>query len=110
MIQAGLDNRAPHEALREWKRVVRMGGSLSISMPTEGRLTWNSGRHLTTWRLFRKKGLDHDYFIARKHINACHRLVVLIERYFSRGKARWFPLGVPSMHLNLICNFTMVNE
>ncbi|MBF0294462.1 MAG: class I SAM-dependent methyltransferase [Magnetococcales bacterium] len=97
----------PFRALKEWTRVLKPGGILSIAIPTEGGIAWNLGRHLTTRRTFMKKGFDWDYIIARDHVNACSQLLAFIRHYFSDRKESWFPLGVPSHHLNLICAITI---
>lgn len=100
----------PHEALLEWKRVVKPGGIISISIPAEGGIPWNLGRYFTTRRFFTKKGLNLDYIIAREHINACYRLVALINYYFKQKDVFWFPLNIASPHLSLIYNCNIINE
>lgn len=99
----------PHLALKEWKRVVKKGGILSIAIPTEGGLFWNTGRFFSTRRSFKKLGLNLDYIIAREHINACYRLRYLINYYFPEKKEAWFPCFVPTTHLNLIYTCTIKN-
>lgn len=98
----------PHLILKEWKRVVKKGGVISIAIPAEGGIAWNLGRFLTTRRYFRNKGLDLDYIISREHINACYRLVNFINHYFSDKQRTWFPFRVPLTHVNLLyaCNVT----
>jgi SAM-dependent methyltransferase len=96
----------PHRVLDEWKRVVRPGGTVSIAIPAEGGIPWNLGRYLTTRRYMKRFGLDLDYIIAREHINACYRLVSLIRHAFSDIDQVWYPMRVPTPHLNLVyaCN------
>ena len=72
----------PHLALKEWRRVVKNKGIISIALPIEGGLAWNTGRHLKTRRFFKKNGLDYDLIIAREHINAFYKLKYLINYYF----------------------------
>ena len=100
----------PHIALREWKRVVKDGGTISIMIPTEGGIAWNLGRYLTTRRYFQKKGLDLDYIISREHINACYRLVAFIRHYYKHRKDHWWPLGIPTSHINLIYCTHIINR
>jgi SAM-dependent methyltransferase len=92
----------PHQALQEWARVLRNGGILSIVLPTEGGLWWNIGRYLTTRRSYGKLGFDYDYIQAREHVSACYRLVAILRHYFPQMKEIWYPLHVPSTHLNLL--------
>lgn len=92
----------PHRVLSEWKRVVKPGGDISIAIPAEGGIAWNLGRHLTTRRDFARHGLDLDYIISREHINACYRLHALIKHTFPNRRERWFPLMVPTPHINLV--------
>jgi phosphatidylethanolamine/phosphatidyl-N-methylethanolamine N-methyltransferase len=99
----------PHLVLKEWRRVLRPGATLSLAIPTEGGWAWNLGRYLTTRRYFRRKGLDLDYIIAREHINACYRLVSLIRHYFPKREESWFPMRAPLPDVNLIyaCNIVL---
>ena len=100
----------PHQALREWRRVTKPGGNISIAIPTEGGIAWNLGRHLTTRRYFRKKGLNLDYIIAREHINTCYRIRAFLNYYFKNKKEKWFPSGIPTAHFNLIYCCSIINN
>lgn len=99
----------PHVAIKEWMRVVRPGGVISIAIPTEGGIAWNLGRFLTTRRQFRRMGLDLDYIISREHINACYRLVHLIDFYLTRKTTCWFPAHIPWPDVNLIYGCNAIN-
>ena len=92
----------PHRVLREWGRVVKPGGVISIAIPAEGGVAWRLGRWLTTRRSFAKEGLDLDYIIAREHINTCYNLAALIRHIFPDHRVHWFPSLIPVTDLNLV--------
>lgn len=96
----------PHEVLREWARVVKPGGVLSILLPSDPGFAWRLGRRLGPRKNAEKAGIAYDYWMAREHINPINGLVSLIEYYFEERNGRWWPFGVPSMDLNLfyVCN------
>lgn len=99
----------PHEVLKEWKRVVKPGGNISIAIPAEGGVAWRLGRWMTTRRSFAKHGLDLDYIIAREHINSAYNLISLINYYFPKRKECWYPMRLPLLDINLVyaCSVTV---
>jgi phosphatidylethanolamine/phosphatidyl-N-methylethanolamine N-methyltransferase len=92
----------PHRVLKEWRRVVKSGGVMSIAIPLDGGIAWRLGRYLTTRRSFAREGLDLDYIIAREHINPAYNLIALIRRYFPKRREWWYPFGVHLVDVNLV--------
>ena len=92
----------PHLVLREWMRVLKTGGTLSLVLPCDPGVAWRLGRAVGARDKFVKAGIAYDYWMAREHINAINNLVAFVRFYFA-GDVResWQPLRVPSMDLNL---------
>ena len=95
----------PHEVIREWHRVLKPGGTMSILIPTDPGVAWRLGRALGSRRAVERMNLPYDYFMALEHVNPVNNLVALLEFYFPAAKTRWWPLRVASMDLNLFYAF-----
>ncbi len=91
----------PWEVLREWHRVVKPGGVISLILPRDPGLGWRLGRQLVARGKFVKAGMEYDYWMAREHINPINNLVALLRYYFPERQESWAPLRIPSMDLNL---------
>lgn len=98
----------PHLVLKEWFRVLKHGGVLSILIPTDPGLAWRLGRHLGPRRSAVAQGIAYDYIMAREHVNSCNNLIALLRHYFPGAKESWWPLLVPSIDLNLFFTFHAV--
>jgi phosphatidylethanolamine/phosphatidyl-N-methylethanolamine N-methyltransferase len=95
----------PHLALKEWYRVLRHGGVLSILIPTDPGIAWRLGRNLGPRKNAMAKGIAYDYVMAREHVNACNNLIAILRHYFSESKESWWPLRIPSIDINLFFSF-----
>lgn len=95
----------PHLVLKEWLRVLKHGGILSILIPTDPGLAWRLGRHLGPRRQAIEKGIAYDYIMAREHVNPSTNLIALLRHYFPHPKEAWWPIPVPSTDLNLFFAF-----
>lgn len=93
---------APHLALREWVRVVKPGGVLSLILPCDPGLAWRLGRYLGPRRKAEEAGLPYDYYMAREHINSIFSLHQILSYHFPRREITWWPLRIPAADLNLI--------
>lgn len=94
-----------HLALKEWCRVIRHGGTLSILIPTDPGLAWRLGRRLGPRRHAVTQGIAYDYIMAREHVNSCINLIAILRHYFPRAREAWWPLPIPSVDLNLFFAF-----
>ncbi|MCH9655944.1 MAG: class I SAM-dependent methyltransferase [Planctomycetes bacterium] len=96
----------PVDVLKEWNRVVRPGGLISIALPCDPGMLWRFGRHLGPRRNAKKLGLNYDYLQAAEHVNAINNLVVFMRHHFEFLTESWYPLLVPMPDLNLfyICH------
>jgi len=95
----------PHLAIKEWYRVLKHGGVLSILIPTDPGLAWRLGRHLGPRKNASTQGLAYDYIMAREHVNSCNNLIAFLRHYFPDAKEAWWPSPIPSIDLNLFFAF-----
>jgi len=91
----------PHKVLREWARVLKPGGVISLVLPCDPGALWRLGRYAIARNKFIKAGFNYDYWMARDHVNPINNLVSFIRYYFPDLSEQWFPCRVPSMDLNL---------
>ncbi|CAA9893013.1 Ubiquinone/menaquinone biosynthesis methyltransferase [Candidatus Methylobacter favarea] len=91
----------PHLALKEWRRVVKNRGVLSILIPTDPGIAWRLGRHLGPRKNALAQGIAYDYVMAREHVNSCNNLIALLRHYFPERTESWWPFPIPSIDLNL---------
>jgi phosphatidylethanolamine/phosphatidyl-N-methylethanolamine N-methyltransferase len=101
--------QAPHDVLREWVRVVKPGGTISLLLPCDPGIAWRLGRHFGVRKKFSSTGFEYDYFQSREHVNPINNLVSFIRFYFPNAQESWLPCRVPSMDINLfyVANITV---
>lgn len=96
----------PHLAIKEFKRVVKIGGTVSILIPTDPGIAWRLGQSLGPRKKALEAGIPYDYIMAREHVNSCVNLVRLCRYYFTQEKKeRWWPFKIPSIDANLFYIF-----
>jgi SAM-dependent methyltransferase len=95
-------------ALKEWFRVLKPGGVLSILIPTDPGLAWRLGRNLGPRKNAIKQGIAYDYVMAREHVNSCNNLIAILRHYFPKAEEAWWPTPIPSIDLNLFFAFHTV--
>lgn len=96
----------PVQVLKEWNRVVRPGGVISIVLPCDPGMLWRLGRSLGPRRNAKRLGIAYDYLQAAEHINSIFNLVVFIRHHFNDVSEQWYPARIPAPDLNLfyICH------
>ncbi|MCU0832478.1 MAG: class I SAM-dependent methyltransferase [Rhizobiaceae bacterium] len=101
----------PHKVLREWSRVVKPGGIISIALPCDPGFLWRFGRNFGPRRNNLANGNTHyDYWMAREHVNAIQNLWTMIDYYFPERREAWFPAMVKSFDMNLVFVTHLVNR
>lgn len=95
----------PHIAIKEWNRVLKPGGLLSILIPTDPSISWRLARNLGPRKNALKLGIPYDYIMAREHVNSCVNLLALLRHYFPNSTESWWPLPIASTDFNLFCAF-----
>jgi ubiquinone/menaquinone biosynthesis C-methylase UbiE len=99
----------PHKVLKEWARVVRPGGVITVLLPCDPGFAWRLGRMLGPRRNSEKLGVAYDYVMAREHVNPLNNLIAFLHHYFTAREEAWWPFRVPSMDANLfyVCHATV---
>ncbi len=101
----------PRGALRQWRRVVKPGGVISIFVPCDPGSLWRAGRSITTFRAARANGyssLEIRYINACDHRNHVGSIAAMIEGTFAADEvhARRYPFNwLPSWNANLFMTF-----
>lgn len=92
----------PH-ALEEIRRVMKPEGLFSAVVPCEGGRAYTLGRNFTSRRIFERKfGKNFDWIMAYDHINNVKEVLSEIRKKFSVERIDYFPMRLPSVHMNLI--------
>ena len=94
----------PEETLQEWRRILKLGGALTIYIPCEPGLALKTFRKLFTKRKAERMGYrGYDLFMARDHINSADKLCTLVAHVFrdDQYKLVFRPFPIKSWYLNL---------
>jgi ubiquinone/menaquinone biosynthesis C-methylase UbiE len=63
------------EAITEVKRVLNPSGLFFMTIPMEKDFLWNTGRTLSTQRIWHKKGINYKKFISIEHCNTTKEII-----------------------------------
>lgn len=102
----------PVNVLKEWNRVVRPGGIISIVLPCDPGMLWRLGRHFGPRRNAIKAGIAYNYLQAAEHVNSIFNLVVFIRFHFESVSEYWYPTRIPVPDLNLfyVCHLKVSSK
>ena len=90
-------------ALRQVARVLKPDGVFSVVIPCEGGQGYALGRRLTTKRTFeRRYQTSYDWLIGYDHCNTAREVMAELERHFDVQHRVYWPVKVPSVHLNVV--------
>ena len=94
----------PLKALRQWRTVVRPGGSITIFLSCDPGLLWRTGRRIGPRRKALKHGVEYDFLMALSHRNHVGSLVAILDTVFRHDviQRSGFPISfLGSWNLNL---------
>ncbi len=94
--------------LKEVARVLRPGGVFSVVIPCEGGFGYSLGRRFSSKRIFEKRyHTNYDWMISYDHVNTADEIIEELRRLFVIRSDTYYPLKVPSLHLNLVIGLTL---
>lgn len=92
----------PESVLKEWVRVIKPGGVLSLILPCDPGFLWQLGRNFGPRRKGIEAGLPYDYYMAVEHRNSIQNLEKIIDFHFPEKRVKYWPFRLKSSNLNLI--------
>jgi phosphatidylethanolamine/phosphatidyl-N-methylethanolamine N-methyltransferase len=91
----------PHEVIREWMRILKPGGVLTLILPCDPGLLYKLGRYAVVRKKMMRVGIEYDYWMAREHVNPINNLVSFVRYFFPSIEEKWLPFRVPLIDMNL---------
>lgn len=98
----------PEEVIREWKRVIKNRGLLSILIPTDPGIMWRIGKCIGPRARINQLGIPYDYIMALQHVNSCTNLVAIMRHDLPNGDESWWPTKIPSTDINLFYSYNVL--
>lgn len=96
-------------ALKELHRLCdKKSGVLSVVIPCEGGILYGLARKISAERIFISRYKQpYKWFIENEHINKPNEIIHELNQFFSIEHQRFYPLLLPSIHLNLVIGLTL---
>jgi hypothetical protein len=74
--------------------LLNQGGTLRVSIPSEGTFLWTLGWKMTTGLEFKlKHGLDYGVLMRNEHVNTASEIEAVLRHFFTQVKGRSFGLS-----------------
>lgn len=90
-------------ALAEVRRLLAPGGVFDVVLPCEAGLAYSLARAISTKRAFERRfDVSYDRIIRSEHVSTYAEIEAELLREFEPTDTRFFPLRVPTAHLNII--------
>lgn len=98
--------------LKSMKDIIKKGGLLVGSVPTDGGLLWGSGRYFTARRYaYKVMQMDYDKIICYEHPNFVDKIEQLLDKHFLPVKKKMQPFGcLVGFDFNFAFNFVYENS
>jgi ubiquinone/menaquinone biosynthesis C-methylase UbiE len=101
----------PEKALKDWSRVVKNGGIITIALPCDPGIAWRLGRNTSSKHRASKNGVSEwGLFVALEHVNSIDKLISMIQYFFNNREEKYWPLHIKSMDLNLFYTVHIQNN
>lgn len=95
-------------AVEEIARVLAPTGRFVAVIPCEGGLAYALGRRVSAQRLFEREfGMTYEWLIRSEHLNVPWEILKELRKQFRIVHARYFPLRIPSVALNIAIGLTL---
>ena len=103
----------PEEFIEEVMNKLKVGGVLSISLPTDPGLLFRLGRlymrFFSVKKNYKITTKEYNYMIATEHVNSIFNLHSIIKYKFSKiAKETFLPFRIKSFDLNLFYNVHLI--
>ena len=100
---------SPETFIKEMMRTLKVGGVLSISLPTDPGLAWRLGRkfikYFTLKKTYNISGEEFEYMNATEHVNSIFNLISIIRFNYSDSIEEYFyPMRLKLVDINLFYN------